>query len=44
LDLQAMKKIDKHYSLIAKYATYNHVKAPGAVDTDKMWLVAQMSF
>jgi len=44
LDLQAMKKFGKNYSLIAKYATYNSGNAPGNFDTDKMWLAGQMSF
>jgi len=44
LDVQAMKKIDKIYSLIAKYASYSAGNAPGKVDTDKLWLVGQVSF
>jgi hypothetical protein len=44
LNLQAMKKIANNYALIAKYASYNAGAAPGIVDTDKMWLVGQLSF
>jgi len=44
LDLQAMKKFAKNYALIAKYAAYSAGVAPGIVDTDKMWLVGQLSF
>lgn len=44
LDLQAVKKINKIYSLIAKYASYSAGNAPGKVDADKLWLVGQASF
>jgi hypothetical protein len=44
LNLQVMKKINKIYSLIAKYASYSAGDAPGKVDTDKLRLVGQASF
>jgi Alginate export len=43
-DLQAMKKINKTYTFIAKYADYSADGAAGKVDTDKLWLVGQLSF
>jgi len=43
-DLQALKKINKTYTLIAKYAAYGAGAAAGKVDTSKLWLVGQLSF
>lgn len=43
-DAQVMKKISKIYTLIAKYAAYSAGNAAGKVDTNKLWLVGQVSF
>lgn len=43
-DFQAVKKIGKLYTLIAKYAAYSAGTAAGKVDTNKLWLVGQASF
>jgi len=43
-DLQVLKKINKIYTLIAKYAAYSAGAAAGKVDTNKLWLVGQLSF
>lgn len=43
-DLQALKKINKTYTLIAKYAAYSAGAAAGKADTNKLWLAGQLSF
>jgi hypothetical protein len=43
-DLQALKKINKIYTLIAKFASYSAGAAAGKVDTNKLWLAGQLSF
>lgn len=42
INLLAAKKIDKKYTLLAKYASYS--ADDHATDTDKLWLMAQASF
>lgn len=43
IDLMAMKKFGKHYSLMAKYASYS-ADTTATTDTDKMWLMGQAQF
>lgn len=43
-NLQATKKINKRYTLAAKYASYSAGDLAGKVDTDKFWLTAQLAF
>lgn len=43
-DFQVAMKISKLYTLIAKYAAYSAGDAAGKVDTNKLWLVGQVSF
>jgi len=43
-DIQALKKINKAYTLIAKYASYSAGAKAGKVDTNKLWLVGQLAF
>lgn len=43
-NLQAMKKINKWYTLAAKYASYSAGDLTSKVDTDKLWLTAQLAF
>lgn len=42
LDLLAVKKFGKHYTLMGKYASYS--ADTHATDTDKFWLMAQAQF
>ncbi len=44
INLQASKKFNKHYALTAKYASYSAGDQAGKVDTDKLWLMGQVSF
>ena len=43
-NLQATKKINKWYTLSAKYASFSAGDLAGKVDTDKFWLTAQLAF
>jgi len=47
-DFQVLKKFGKHYSVLAKYATYNAGATPAyataSTDTQKIWLQANISF
>lgn len=43
-NFQAMKKINKIYTVGAKYAGYRAGDLAGKVDTDKFWLLAQAAF
>jgi len=43
-DLQVVKKIGKLYKLLAAYAAYSSGGAAGKVDTDKLWVMGQVSF
>jgi len=42
IDLVAAYKVNKHYSLLAKYASYNADEF--ATDTDKLWLMVTAKF
>jgi hypothetical protein len=46
-DFQVLKKFGKHYSVLAKYATYNAGATPAyataSTDTQKIWLQANIS-
>jgi len=41
-DFQAIKKFDKHYSLLAKYANYEAEK--NSTDTQKIWVQGNINF
>lgn len=43
-NLQATKKINKWYTLSAKYASYSAGDITSKVDTDKIWLTAHLAF
>ena len=47
-DFQVLKKFGKHYSVLAKYATYNAGATPAyataSTDTQKIWLQGNISF
>lgn len=43
-NFQALKKINKIYTVAVKYASYEAGDLAGKVDTDKFWVLAQASF
>lgn len=44
IDLLAVKKLSKHYTVGAKFASFSGEAAAGQVDTDKFWLWGQAKF
>jgi hypothetical protein len=43
-DLLVAKKLGKPYSVVVKYAAYSAGGAAGKVDTNKLWLMGEVSF
>ncbi len=44
IDLQALKKFGKHWTVLAKYAYYDGKDAPVAVDVQKFWAQVEFNF
>lgn len=44
VDLQALKKFGKHWTVLAKYAYYDGKDAPVAVDVQKFWAQVEFNF